>query len=79
MDNAKMIAGRYLRWAQARRKLAWITARIAEGRTVYLSTSLRRTKITKSTLGLVEARKSGLYVMIRGRTVCYDHCKVEAT
>ena len=62
MPNDAMRAGRYLHWHTARRKAAWIKARVAEGRTVYLVTYTKATKITAKYLSAVEARPSGLYI-----------------
>lgn len=44
-------------------KLAWIKARIAEGRTVYLSTTLRHTKISAKHMDLLRVRGESLEVL----------------
>ena len=47
----------------AETKLAWINARIAEGKTVYLSTPLRHTKISPKHMELIRVRGDKLEVL----------------
>lgn len=78
MNNAQMIDGRFLRWHGARRRLAWIQARVAEGLTVYLSTMTRATAIDARHLGMLSATKSGLYLATGAKRVCVTYCRLSA-
>ena len=78
MDNSKMIAGRFLRWHEARRKLAWVRAQIDAGRTVYLRTMTKATKVTARTVDCLQARRSGLHMVSGSRSVCVDYCRLES-
>ena len=53
-------------------KLEWIKARLSEGRTVYLSTSLRYTKITTKTLDLIRV-KNGVLEVRHGKQGWLNH------
>ena len=76
LTNSQMRPGRYLQWATARRKAAWIASAIASGRTVYLCTQYRQIKVTRPEH--VKATKSGLYV-VRGKGWdCADGCALRA-
>ena len=61
-SNDAMVAGRFARWAEARRRFAWIQARLAEGRTVYLHTHTRVTAYKAKHAAMFKATRSGLYV-----------------
>ena len=66
--------------------LTWIEARIAEGRTVYITTHTRSTKITPKTFSRFAAAGTPVFkadetstYMIRGnRYDCIDFAKVSA-
>lgn len=78
MGNSQMIAGRFLRWHKARQKVAWMAARIAEGRTVLITTHLRQVRLTAKHAAMIKATKTGAYVQ-RGKTWnCIDYCKISA-
>jgi len=63
----------------AQTKLDWVKARIAEGRTVYFSTPMRKIKITTSAhVAMIEARNNGLFVRSGKSAVCVDYCKLSA-
>ena len=62
ITNSEMKAGRFAKWAEARRKLAWIKARLAEGRQVCVSTMTNCTKYSAKHADMFSATKSGLYV-----------------
>ncbi len=59
-------------------KLNWVKSRIAEGKTVFFSTSMRIIKITAEHLAFVEARSNGLFVRFGKSAVCVDYCKLSA-
>lgn len=72
MSNEQMVSNRFYRWQVARRKLAWIQARIAEGREVAFCTQTRATKITAKNLACVKAARTGIYVQHGRNWLCYD-------
>jgi hypothetical protein len=63
---------------EATKKLEWIKERIAEGRTVYLTTYLRSTKITAKHLPLLKATAKALYVRCGSRWIDYNGAKITA-
>ena len=60
------------------RKHVWIKERIAEGRTVYLSTALRVTKLTAKHLHLIRATPSELQVKHGGKWIDYSYARLSA-
>lgn len=71
-----MVAGRYLRWQTARRKVAWIVARLDEGKTVYVVTATRATPYDARHRFWFKASRSGAFVA-RGRAWdCIDFCSL---
>ncbi len=66
--------------------LTWIEARIAEGRTVYITTYTRSTKITPKTFNrfaaagtpVFKADKNSTYMIHGNSYVCIDFSKVSA-
>jgi hypothetical protein len=78
MKNSEMKKNRFKVWADARRKLEWIKARISEGRTVQVTTYTRATRYTQKHLDMFRATKTGLLVQ-RGKSWdCLDHSKLTA-
>lgn len=78
MTNDEMKAGRFLRWHTARTRIAWIKARLAEGRTVYVSTHLRHTPYSAKHTDMFKATRTGAYVQHGKRWDCIDWCKISA-
>lgn len=72
MDNAQQ--GNEM----AEKKLEWIKAQIAAGRTVYLSTCLRVTKITAKHIGQIRVRGNALEIQHGRRWIDYSHTKISA-
>jgi len=70
--------GTFARWAEARKKLAWISARWAEGRTVYLSTVYRCWKLGPKHAENLKATRSGLLMRSGKSWVTADGCAVRA-
>lgn len=62
----------------AEAKLKWIHERIAEGRTVYLSTALRVTKLTKKHLAMVRVKNGALEIQHGKRWIDYSFTKITA-
>lgn len=59
-------------------KLAWIKAQIAAGRTVYLSTAYRATKITAKHVDLIRVRGNALEVKHGKRWIDYSYTQITA-
>lgn len=59
-------------------KLNWIQERIAEGRTVYLSTTTRHTLIRAKHLPLVRATDKALEVCNSGTWINHNYSKLSA-
>ncbi|MFO0449532.1 MAG: hypothetical protein ACK52I_12880 [Pseudomonadota bacterium] len=78
MDNRQMIAGRFLRWARARKQHAWIVAQIEAGRTVYLTTATHSTKVTAKNLLTVKATRVGLMIKRGSRWTDYSLTQITA-
>ena len=76
MSNDEMTPGRFLRWAVARKKHAWIVQRVKEGRTVVLSTHLKGTRIGLAQLSQVRASRTGLLVRHGSKWLDYSHAKL---
>ena len=66
--------------------LAWITDALASGKTIYVSTALRHTKITPKTAAqfaaanhpLFKASATSLYMAVGRRYDCIDYCQITA-
>lgn len=78
LPNSKMTANRFARFANARRKVAWIHAMLAEGKSVIVSTCTKSTKYTAKHAGTFRASKSGAFVQSGSKWVCIDFCKITA-
>lgn len=78
MTNAEMTANRYLRWHNARGKVAWIKAHLAAGRTVCLTTYTKQTRYAAKHADMFRANKTGAYVQHGKGFVCIDGCKITA-
>jgi riboflavin synthase alpha subunit len=78
MTNDQMKAGRFVRWHVARRKVAFIQGHLAAGRTVYICTMTKATKLSAKHAGMVKATKSGAYMQAGKSWVCIDGCALKA-
>lgn len=78
LANEKMKAGRFLRWHNAKRKLAWINERFAEGRKVYIKTATRITVCTAKHAEMFRATRTGLYIHRGKNWDCIDFCQISA-
>lgn len=56
-------------------KLTWIKTQIENGKTVYFSTSMRITKISRKHLNMLSIGKDG-GIYING--ICFDYAKLSA-
>ncbi len=78
LTNDQMKAGRFHRWAKARKRIAWIKAHLYEGHTVQLTTYTKYTRYTIKHVDMSKATPSGAYVR-RGKSWdCIDGCDVRA-
>jgi hypothetical protein len=80
LTNEQMKPRRFLVWAQARAKIAFITKHLEAGHTVYLCTAFRATKYSKKHIDMFKATKSGPYVA-RGKgwdCISFTHVEVRA-
>lgn len=78
MTNDEMKANRYLRWHNARQKVAWIKTHLAAGRTVCVTTYTKQTRYTAKHADMFRATKSGAYVQSGKNWLCFDGSKVSA-
>jgi hypothetical protein len=78
MTNEQMKAGRFLRWHQARRKVAWINSQLEAGNTVQITTYLKSWRYKKKHIGMFKATKSGAYVQQGKQWVSFDGSDLRA-
>ena len=67
LNNSKMIAGRFFRYARARKRVAWIKAQLAAGRIVQLTTHTKATSYDARHADMFKATKTGAFVQ-RGKS-----------
>lgn len=79
LTNAKMVAGRFERWAKARAKVAKVVAVLNAGGTVTIVTATRFTTYDKRHVAMFKAARNGAFVA-HGRTwACFDFCELRFT
>ena len=78
LTNDQMIAGRFARWAEARKKIAWIKEHLAAGHTVQLTTYTKCTRYKAKHMDMFKATKSGAYVQRGTAWDCIDGCDIRA-
>ena len=76
MKNSDMKARRYLNWHNARRRVAFIQSNLRAGRTVYLCTMTKITKLTAKHHDMVRAAKNGAYIQSGKNWLCIDGCNI---
>ena len=78
ITNSQMIAGRYLRYARARQRVAWIKAQLAVGRIVQLTTYTKATSYDARHADMFKATKAGAFVR-RGKSWdCIDFSNLQS-
>ena len=78
LTNSQMIAGRFLRYARARQRVAWIKAQLAAGRIVQLATYTKATNYNARHAAMFKATKAGAFVQ-RGKSWdCIDLCELRS-
>lgn len=78
MKNSEMKAGRFAKWAKARRRLAAINAAFDAGRTVQVVTSMRVTNYAPKHRAMFVATRSGLFVQSGKKFLCLDFTTIKA-
>jgi hypothetical protein len=76
MTNYQMKPGRFLRWHQARRTAARITAHLTSGGKVVVGTYTRATIYSWKHADSFRATHSGLYVRNGKHWDCIDYCAI---
>jgi hypothetical protein len=78
LTNSQMIAGRFLRYARARNRVAWIKAQLAAGRIVQLTTYTKTASYGSRHADMFKATKAGAFVQ-RGKSWdCIDYCNLQS-
>jgi len=76
MKNSDMTPNRFLRWAEARRKVSTIVKALDSGATVDLCTYTKVTRFKAKHRDMFRATKAGAYVQ-RGKSWdCFDGCAI---
>lgn len=78
LTNDQMKAGRYAKWARARKKVAWINEQLKAGKTVQLTTYTRATRYTAKHAAMFKATRTGAYVQRGKAWDCIDGCDLRA-
>lgn len=79
LTNDQMKAGRFLRLAQARKKVSWIVSHLEAGRTVQITSATKAWRYKGADkAGMFKATKSGAYVQQGKRWDCFDGCHLKA-
>lgn len=76
LSNEKMIPNRYGRWCAARKRIAFIKAQLAAGKTVYLCTHLAAIECTRKHIDMLKATPTGAYVQMGKRWDCIDYSAI---
>lgn len=77
LTNEQMIAGRYLRWHRARRRVEGIQSHLRAGGTVLVSTYTHSTQYNKpGHADLFKATRSGVYALHGKKWLCIDGCSI---
>jgi len=78
MTNEQMKAGRFLKWAKAKKRMAWVQEMLKMGKTVQVTTHLKATRYTKKHADMFKATKSGFYVQSGKSWLCLDFSNISA-
>jgi hypothetical protein len=78
MSNDQMTAGRFLRWAQARKRIAAIKSHLASGGVVIVATHLKAAQYDGARfVDSFKATRSGAFVRRGKNWDCIDGCAVK--
>ena len=78
LTNSQMKAGRFLRYALARKRVAWIKAQLAAGRIVQLITYTKATRYHARHADMFKATKAGAFVRRGKGWDCIDFSDLRA-
>jgi len=78
MTNDQMKANRFARWANARKRIAFIVSNLQAGKTVQLTTYTKATRYTAKHIEMFKATKSGAFVQSGKNWLCIDGVDVRA-
>ena len=78
LTNSQMIAGRFVRYARARQRIAWIRAQLAAGRIVQLATYTKATNYDARHVDWFKATKAGAFVRTGKSWDCIDLCALRS-
>jgi hypothetical protein len=78
LTNSQMTAGRFLRYARARKRVAWIKAQLAAGRIVQVTTYTKATRYAARQANMFTATKTGAFVQRGKSRDCIDLCDLRA-
>ena len=73
-----MKAGRYVRWAKARKRVAWIASHLESGRTVQITTYTKATRISAKSKIEFKANKAGAWMKKGKSWECIDGVHISA-
>lgn len=78
LTNEQMKPNRFVRWAKARKRIAFIVSNLEAGKTVQLTTYTKATRYTAKHKDMFKATKGGAYVQ-RGKSWdCIDGVDLRA-
>jgi hypothetical protein len=78
MTNDEMKPNRYGRWAQARKKIAFIKGHLEQNHTVEIATALRVYRLKKKHIEMVKATRTGAFVQSGSKWFCIDYTSIRA-
>lgn len=76
MTNDQMKPNRFLRWHKARKRIAFIKARLAAGAVVTVATQTHAWHYRQKHADMFKATKSGAFVQRGKRWDCIDWCSI---
>lgn len=77
ITNEQMIKGRFLRWHNARKRVAFIQGNLLAGGLVAIHTCTRVTKFNKPAHAqMFKATRHGAYMQQGKKWVCIDYCGI---
>ena len=78
LTNTQMTAGRFLRYARARKRVAWIKAQLAAGRLIQVTTYTKATRYSARHAVMFKATKAGAFVQRGNSWDCVDYCSLRS-
>lgn len=78
LNNSQMIAGRFRRYALARKRVAWIKAQLSAGRIVEVRTHTKATRYRQRHADMFKATKAGAFVRRGSEWDCISFCTLRS-